>query len=150
MYGAKKTSIWVSMYHMRKRNYVVGLGINYRFFEGFKSFASRKRIKAEKLQLELQDQEQQEFFVQQQKANEEKVQSIVTQIEQTTKSIEEQTEKTNMLTRLQAQQEVDGIAILRDKVAAVYKQLALDKNLIEQGSKFKEMAILNKVGVGYE
>lgn len=55
-----------------------------------------------------------------------------------------------MLTRLQAQQEVDGIAILRDKVATVYKQLALDKNLIEENSKLKEMEILNKVGVGYE
>ena len=151
MYGAKKTSIWVSMYHMRPRNYVVGLGVNYRFFEGFKSFASRKRIKAEKLQLELQDQEQQELFVQQQKANKEKVQSIVTQIEQTTKSIEEQTGKTNMLTRLQAQQEVDGLSVLRDKVAATYKQLALDKNLIEQSSKLKEMEILNDSrGGGYE
>jgi len=144
LYGAKKTSIWTSMYHMRARNYVVGLGINYRFFEGFKSFASRKRIKAEKLQLELQDQEQQELFTQQQKANEEKIQSIVTQIEQTTKMIEEQTGKTNMITRLQAQQEVDGLSILRDKVAAVYKVLAFEKNLIEQSSKLKEMEILNE------
>lgn len=151
LYGAKKTSIWVSMYHMRPRNYVVGLSVNYKLFEGFKSFASRKRIKAEKLKLELQDQEQQELFVQQQKANKEKVQSIVTQIEQTTKSIEEQTEKTDMLTRLQAQQEIDGLSVLRDKVATIYKQLALDKNLIEQSSKLKEMEILNDSrGGGYE
>ena len=149
MYGAKKTSIWTSLYHMRERNYVVGVGVNYRFFEGFKSFASRKRIKAEKFQLELQDQEQEEFFVQQQKANKDKVQSIASQIEQTSRSIEEQTEKTNMLTRLQAQQEVDGLSILKNKVAAVYKVLAFEKNLIEQSSKLKEMEILND-GVSYE
>jgi len=150
MYGAKVTSIWTSMYHMRKRNYVVGLGVNYTLFEGFKSSASKKRLKAEKLQLELQDQEQEEIFAQQQKANEQKVQSIITQIEQTTQSIAQQEQKTQMLTRLQAQQEVDGISVLKNKVSAIYKQLALDKNLIEQQSKLKEMEILNSKGVSYE
>jgi len=40
--------------------------------------------------------------------------------------------------------EVDGLSILRDKVAAVYKVLAFEKNLIEQSSKLKEMEILNE------
>lgn len=143
LYGAKKTSIWTSMYHMRERNYVVGLGVNYTFFEGFKSSASKKRVNAEKLQLELQDQEQEELFNEQQKANKQKIESIVTQIEQTNRSIEEQEQKTDMLARLQAQQEVDGISILKDKISVIYKALALDKNLIEQSTKLKEIDILN-------
>jgi outer membrane protein TolC len=144
LYGAKKTSIWVSMYHMRPRNYVVGLSINYNLFEGFKSVASRKKLKAERLKLELQDQEQEELYTQQQQENEAKVESIVTQIEQTQRSMEEQEEKSGMLTRLQAQQEVDGISVLEDRIASIYKQVSLDKSLIEQQSKLMEMEILNE------
>lgn len=144
LYGAKKTSIWVSNYHMRPRNYVVGLSVNYNLFEGFKSFASRKRIKAERLKLELQDEEQEELYTQQQRENEAKVESIVTQIEQTHKSIEEQQTKSSMLTRLQVQQEVDGISVLEDRTAAIYKQVNLDKSLIEQQSKLMEMEIFNE------
>jgi len=145
LYGAKKTSIWVSNYHMRPRNYVVGLSVNYNLFEGFKSFASRKRIKAERLKLELQDEEQEELYLQQQHENENKIQSIVTQIEQTQKSIEEQQTKSGMLTRLQVQQEVDGISVLEDKIASIYKQVSLDKSLIEQQSKLMEMEIFNEI-----
>jgi len=80
----------------------------------------------------------------QQRENEAKVESIVTQIEQTQKSIEEQNQKSGMLTRLQVQQEVDGISVLEDKIASIYKQVSLDKSLIEQQSKLMEMEIFNE------
>jgi len=149
-YGAKECSLGCAFQDMKKRNYLLGIGLNVPVFSGFKSIASKKRIKAEQLQITLQDQEQQAYFTQQQKENQFKRESISTQIEQSQKGIEEQQHKMNMTQRLLEQQEIDSISGVKEKIAAVYKQLALDKNLIDQSAKLKEMEILNEGGVSYE
>lgn len=149
-YGAKECSLGCAFEEMKERNYLLGIGLNIPIFSGFKSTASKRRIKAELLQLTLQDQEQQEYFTQQQKENQFKTESIATQIEQTQKGIDEQQNKINMTQRLLDQQEIDSISGVKEKIASVYKQLELESHLIEQSSKLKEMEILNEGSVGYE
>ena len=142
--GSERCTIWCSLYDMEARNYVVGISASMTLFNGFQSSATEKRLKAELLQLELQEMQESRRLIQQQEETRQNVRYASNDIKNYRSTISKQNRKDKMNSRLYEIKEVTAIDKLEGKIELLYKKLELKIREIEKSVKLKELEILNE------
>jgi len=143
-YGASECSINCAFEDLKKRNYVVGMSVNWMLFNGFQTISKQERVKAELEQLKLQELEEKREFEKVQHLNEQKILSLKNDIKNYQENLSIQEKKLNMNERLRYIKKLDKISELEDIVEKFKKNLQLQKSLISKWSKQKELEILNE------
>ncbi len=142
--GPEESDIWHALNDMRARNHVLGVSASMVIFNGFQTRATKSRLKAELLQLQLKNEQADRIFRQDQIELGQSVKYARTDIQNHRDTIAHQKQKSKMNGRLFDVREVNAIVKLEDQIELVYQQMELDASLIEERVKLKELEILNE------
>jgi hypothetical protein len=128
---------------MGERNKVIGISFNMTLFNSFQTSATKKRLKAELLQLKLKNMQEERRLKEEHLEIRQSIKYASSDIKNYNSTIEEQTNKAIMKNRLFKVKEVTAIDKLEDKIEILYTKLQKSSKIIEQDFKFKELEILN-------
>ncbi|WP_373071178.1 TolC family protein [Sulfurimonas sp.] len=143
-YGAAECSANCALEDLKKRNYVVGISVNWVLFNGFQTVSKQARVKAELEELRLQELEEKREFEKVQYLNIQKILSLQNDIQNYQDNLNIQEEKLKMNQRLRDIKKIDKISEFEDRVEKLQKILQLKQSLISKWSKQKELEILNE------
>lgn len=143
--GSQNCTIWCSLYDMEARNHVIGISVSMTLFNGFRSSATKKRLKAELLQLELRKEQENRRLRQQHLEVRQNIRYASNDINNYMATINQQHQRGKMKNRLFNIKEVTAIDKAEEKIELLYKKLDLATRIIEQNTKLKELEILNEI-----
>lgn len=141
--GAAKCRIGCAFEHMKPSHYVIGVRASVALFDGFKSEATERKLRAEEEQLRLQRLQSQREYQQKQREIAHNAQYIGEEIGLYEEMIGYQEQKLHMQKRLLKNKEITAIVKLKDEIAILYKKLELAVKKAVRASKLKEMEIHN-------
>ena len=142
-YGSAKCQIGCAFENMEPSHYVIGVRASVALFDGFKSEATERKLRAEEEQLRLQRLQSQREYQQKQREIAHNAQYIGEEIGLYEEMIGYQEQKLHMQKRLLKNKEITAIVKLKDEIAILYKKLELAVKKAVRASKLKEMEIHN-------
>jgi outer membrane protein TolC len=129
-------------FELDERNYVVGVGINIVLFEGFKYDATKRKLKAELKQLNLQNEQYKKEFYLQKKENQKEFSKISDNIINISYTKDAYEKKTDTIHKLDNVKNIDTVSLLDNEIKNHEKNLELQSSIIQKNIKLKEMEII--------
>ncbi len=140
-YGSNACSLWCAFDDMSEKNYVVGMGVSWTLFEGFKYNSQKQKLRLELEKLQLQNEQQRREFAQNQNLLHERMAQNDSDLN-ATKTALNALERRNVLSQnLHDVKERDTISMLNDRLEALQKRYEYDKLLLDRHADAKELEL---------